>query len=214
MRHGRPLPRRPGQHCVAGGPDTTVHRLNFVARPEKMVRNGLGREADFSYWQCYEALVSRSYGPIAQLDRVTDFYSVGCRFESCWDRQRFQQDARSVLVESVALRTGSPHYAFLLSSKRGTRQIKSIAAFTERPAGALFRLCQGVRGLSGPRLSWRPLCFPLGAGERGTEVPRNGPLSSPGRPPVSQGGADFEAAWQQFLSKDPGEKPAKKVKGK
>jgi hypothetical protein len=26
-------------------------------------------------------------GPIAQLDRVTDFYSVGCRFESCWDRQ-------------------------------------------------------------------------------------------------------------------------------
>src|SRR5438105_14517353 len=25
-------------------------------------------------------------GPIAQLDRVTDFYSVGCRFESCWDR--------------------------------------------------------------------------------------------------------------------------------
>src|ERR1700676_428029 len=49
-----------------------------------MVRNGLGREADFSYWQCYEALD----GPIAQLDRVTDFYSVGCRFESCWDRQR------------------------------------------------------------------------------------------------------------------------------
>jgi hypothetical protein len=29
-------------------------------------------------------------GPIAQLDRVTDFYSVGCRFESCWDRQSFQ----------------------------------------------------------------------------------------------------------------------------
>ena len=29
----------------------------------------------------------RPDGPIAQLDRVTDFYSVGCRFESCWDRQ-------------------------------------------------------------------------------------------------------------------------------
>src|SRR5690349_14710014 len=26
-------------------------------------------------------------GPIAQLDRVADFYSAGCRFESCWDRQ-------------------------------------------------------------------------------------------------------------------------------
>ncbi len=25
-------------------------------------------------------------GPIAQLDRVADFYSAGCRFESCWDR--------------------------------------------------------------------------------------------------------------------------------
>jgi hypothetical protein len=26
------------------------------------------------------------HGPIAQLDRVADFYSAGCRFESCWDR--------------------------------------------------------------------------------------------------------------------------------
>src|SRR5216684_7479147 len=104
MRHGRPLPRRQpaaAQHCVAGGPDTTVHRLSFVARPEKMVRNGLGREADFSYWQCYEALVSRGYGPIAQLDRVTDFYSVGCRFESCWDRQQFQCDAPFVRADAV-----------------------------------------------------------------------------------------------------------------
>src|SRR6266850_6601967 len=39
-------------------------------------------------------------GPIAQLDRVTDFYSVGCRFESCWDRQCFQSDVRFVLTKS------------------------------------------------------------------------------------------------------------------
>jgi hypothetical protein len=26
-------------------------------------------------------------GPVAQLDRVADFYSAGCRFESCRDRQ-------------------------------------------------------------------------------------------------------------------------------
>jgi len=32
--------------------------------------------------------------------------------------------------------------------------------------------------------------------------------------PFDQARADFEAALQQFLSKDPGEKPAKKVKGK
>lgn len=33
----------------------------------------------------------RPDGPIAQLDRVTDFYSVGCRFESCWDRHHLQR---------------------------------------------------------------------------------------------------------------------------
>ena len=27
-------------------------------------------------------------GPVAQLDRASDFYSEGCRFESCRDRQR------------------------------------------------------------------------------------------------------------------------------
>jgi hypothetical protein len=32
------------------------------------------------------AMLRMPDGPIAQLDRVTDFYSVGCRFESCWDR--------------------------------------------------------------------------------------------------------------------------------
>src|SRR5205814_9086585 len=55
------------------------------------VRNRVGGKADFSYWQCYEG----PDGPIAQLDRVTDFYSVGCRFESCWDRQYFQGPFRT-----------------------------------------------------------------------------------------------------------------------
>ncbi len=31
--------------------------------------------------------VSFNYAPIAQLDRVTDYESVGRRFESCWARQ-------------------------------------------------------------------------------------------------------------------------------
>ena len=30
---------------------------------------------------------ARADGPVAQLDRVADFYSAGCRFESCRDRQ-------------------------------------------------------------------------------------------------------------------------------
>jgi hypothetical protein len=69
----------------------------------EMLKNRLGGVADFSYWQCYEdRAIGSPDGPIAQLDRVTDFYSVGCRFESCWDRQRFQQDMSSVLAESVS----------------------------------------------------------------------------------------------------------------
>jgi hypothetical protein len=56
----------------------------------EMLKNRLGGVADFSYWQCYEGrAIGSPDGPIAQLDRVTDFYSVGCRFESCWDRQPF-----------------------------------------------------------------------------------------------------------------------------
>src|SRR5215475_3149938 len=43
----------------------------------------------------------RPNGPIAQLDRVADFYSAGCRFESCWDRQYNQRLARSVLEKST-----------------------------------------------------------------------------------------------------------------
>ena len=42
--------------------------------------------------EAYKADTRAGYrpdGPIAQLDRVTDFYSVGCRFESCWDRHYF-----------------------------------------------------------------------------------------------------------------------------
>jgi hypothetical protein len=32
---------------------------------------------------------------------ATAFYSVGCTIESCWDRQYFQWDARSVLIKAV-----------------------------------------------------------------------------------------------------------------
>ena len=35
-------------------------------------------------------------GPVAQLDRAPDFYSGGCRFESCRDRQYFHAMARLV----------------------------------------------------------------------------------------------------------------------
>jgi hypothetical protein len=63
------------------------YRGDVAPSAAKMVRDGLGEGADFSYWQCYEdPAIGSPDGPIAQLDRVTDFYSVGCRFESCWDR--------------------------------------------------------------------------------------------------------------------------------
>jgi hypothetical protein len=87
-----------GTHrCGAADPDATVRRLAWsrdrrkwfgwawpgggffilaVLRRPGFRKVGLGSP------------IFRSDGPIAQLDRVTDFYSVGCRFESCWDRQR------------------------------------------------------------------------------------------------------------------------------
>jgi hypothetical protein len=63
---------------------------------------GSAMKARFSEGRPLGGLVFKSYGPIAQLDRVTDFYSVGCRFESCWDRQGFQRDGLFVLEKSVS----------------------------------------------------------------------------------------------------------------
>ena len=90
MRHGRAVSGAPRGVGAAWRENWTTQRLRpyLVGQPAKMVRNRLGVTADFSYWQCYEGQGGRPQdGPIAQLDRVTDFYSVGCRFESCWDRQ-------------------------------------------------------------------------------------------------------------------------------
>ena len=69
-----------------GGPNTAAPPFSRDLR--KTGSNGLPWAADFSYWQCYEgaAEVSRLPGPVAQLDRASDFYSEGCRFESCRDR--------------------------------------------------------------------------------------------------------------------------------
>lgn len=66
----------------------------------------LGRKAEFSYWQWYEGVRrkpsrSRQNGPIAQLDRVADFYSAGCRFESCWDRQVSSSLSFSIYPPSI-----------------------------------------------------------------------------------------------------------------
>src|SRR6478609_2847140 len=98
MRHGRCGLWRP----EAAGAAWRESRPSLVGRSRKMVRNRLGVTADFSYWQCYEGEAARPPdGPIAQLDRVTDFYSVGCRFESCWDRQLFQRDRYAALVKSA-----------------------------------------------------------------------------------------------------------------
>src|SRR5690348_15208144 len=72
-RPSRPLAAYPTGERRGARPFTALSRL---------VRKRFGGEADFSYCQCYKP----PSGPIAQLDRVTDFYSVGCRFESCWDR--------------------------------------------------------------------------------------------------------------------------------
>src|SRR6202023_138775 len=90
MRHGGdgPVPPPVGggrYHCVAGGPDATAHRLAWSPDRRKWFATDLATKRIFHIGNAMKG----SNGPIAQLDRVTDFYSVGCRFESCWDRQPF-----------------------------------------------------------------------------------------------------------------------------
>jgi hypothetical protein len=45
-------------------------------------------------------------GPVAQLDRASDFYSEGCRFESCRDRQRKHYKNRG--FSAFAVRSAMP----------------------------------------------------------------------------------------------------------
>src|SRR5450432_2177920 len=69
--------------------------VRLVVTPRKMVRTGLARKRIFHIGNAMKALrEDRPDGPIAQLDRVADFYSAGCRFESCWDRQYLPCPAR------------------------------------------------------------------------------------------------------------------------
>src|SRR6202043_3328415 len=82
-----PYPRPPGgrgrYHCDADGPDTTSPRLAWSPDRRKWFGMDLAAQRIFHIGSAMKG----ANGPIAQLDRVTDFYSVGCRFESCWDRQ-------------------------------------------------------------------------------------------------------------------------------
>src|SRR6201992_3331342 len=93
----RPLGGPGRYHCVAGGPEATVHRLAWSPDRRKWFGTGLAAKRIFHIGSAMKG----ANGPIAQLDRVTDFYSVGCRFESCWDRQRFQTLTCSALVKFV-----------------------------------------------------------------------------------------------------------------
>jgi hypothetical protein len=114
-----------------------------------MVRNRLGGNADFSYWQCYECLD----GPIAQLDRVTDFYSVGCRFESCWDRQQFQCDKHSICLKSCLDMT--TYISDHLNSSSIARQPVTTCAPSNAKQRQAKTLTPGHR--CQPRKSVRPL---------------------------------------------------------
>src|SRR5690242_3545299 len=64
----------------------------------------LGHGPDAALAARYGEAVSRPLpapdGPVAQLDRVADFYSAGCRFEPCRDRQ-FNRVAAALLTAVV-----------------------------------------------------------------------------------------------------------------
>ena len=62
--------------------------LPLVDLSWKTVRTGLAEKRIFHIGSAMKRSdPAAKNDPIAQLDRVADFYSAGCRFESCWDRQ-------------------------------------------------------------------------------------------------------------------------------
>jgi hypothetical protein len=83
--------REKGLAARATGPRSTT--LPNQRYGPKWLGTGLAQLQIFHIGNAKKPYVTRPFGgrvardgPIAQLDRVTDFYSVGCRFESCWDR--------------------------------------------------------------------------------------------------------------------------------
>src|SRR6266446_9423840 len=77
-----------GAHCVEADGITRSAASNLSLDGAKRFATDLAAKRIFHIGNAMKA----PNGPIAQLDRVTDFYSVGCRFESCWDRQPYQLD--------------------------------------------------------------------------------------------------------------------------
>src|SRR5215813_5287287 len=78
---------------AAAQPGTlTPHRSTLSLRLRKRFGSGLAKARIFHIWRAKRsagpAWGAGPDGPLAQLDRVADFYSAGCRFESCWDRQK------------------------------------------------------------------------------------------------------------------------------
>jgi hypothetical protein len=51
------------------------------------------------------SMLSFIYAPIAQLDRVTDYESVGRRFESCWAHQPQKHSQKTTISKSSSLRS-------------------------------------------------------------------------------------------------------------
>lgn len=148
----------------AAPPDGMPHR--FVGRWRKLVRRGLGAAADFSYGPCYE---DRD-GPIAQLDRVTDFYSVGCRFESCWDRHLPIFSMASPRDQEARLRLAGRTTADLGCSGLPGVSMTISPPFSFDRSSALIRDCQPAPELRSAAItSWssRSLTGVFGLASRG-----------------------------------------------
>lgn len=86
-----------------------------------------------------------SDGPIAQLDRVTDFYSVGCRFESCWDRHSGRGSSRMFAdpVHIAVCRNHSP----IISMSCGQR-CRSLTRFSCPSERSVALLPEAKRALA------------------------------------------------------------------
>ena len=156
MSHATWRSREPGvfmaplgepQRSITGrsGSRTTAYRL--VAGQTKMVRSSWQEAGIFILAVLWRRKPprSRQNDPIAQLDRVADFYSAGCRFESCWDRQRSKPSPfPSMVWRRVSQRFQNDQSLDCSSPVSGTERYGCSRSRTRRElrppsVGSLFR---------------------------------------------------------------------------
>ncbi len=126
-------------------------------------------------------------GPVAQLDRASDFYSEGCRFDSCRDRQPFQPtsqdvgpvsasfcEAIRVARRSERLAGNSTRYATLQIAPCNTGAASTFALYSPEPVNDRARGDHARKSSGHPRASAVGVVAPSSGENDGVSLSRSG----------------------------------------